>query len=513
MIKLLQNEYNAWRQIIAEYAQKRQELEEKLHADDDALLKSAGVDPEADDLVITLPKAVIKQKEKLFNKYESDLVALDQELDELQSPIIQAGIDRAIKGKTLEAIYHDAKATIYSRTYDEMTLTEGSETAYKLFGGLLSGSVDLNIDDHILELRNHDRADLADDLQDLVERYRAGEITRTEAEPYKDFEYIEIIVPLPKKTEGLVEIKKINPATQSVVPTAKLVQDFFKGQIPHNELYPIEMPYTERNKSGKITNERVVKTFVTIDYEGLQELQIMNANNSIGLFDRTVFNAIVSLYDAGNNVITVDMIINAMRGNSLKAHPSEDQRDQVLSSVRKLSTLRMTINTDQCKDYYEGLQSLATEGSVLYTKFVKANYNNNTWDAAIQIIEAPLMFQYAKAVGQIARTDIKLLNCPIQNTKENILLQNYLYNRILSMSKSSLPNYKTILLETILTEIGITRESLTPSYFRTKKASVVKNTIKILDYWKAEGFIKKYDPVTETKGKNPSIIKFVITPS
>lgn len=424
--------------------------------------------------------------------------------------------ERTIKGFSTVKLYEDTVAAIM---YDVWRQISTNEISIEKVGIVISHPAhtwdDLDIYEQVDELScRQDGAEYYAQVLKLWDRYQEGDITRSEAEPYKDYMPIrvEITVPLPKKTEGLVEIKKINPATQSVVPTAKLVQDFFKGQIPHNELYPIEMPYTERNKSGKITNERVVKTFVTINYEGLQTLQIMNANNSIGLFDRTVFNAIVSLYDAGNNVITVDMIINAMRGNSLKAHPSEDQRAQVLSSVRKLSTLRMTINTDQCKDYYEGLQSLATEGSVLYTKFVTANYRNNTWDTAIQIIEAPLMFQYAKAVGQIARTDIKLLNCPIQNTKENILLQNYLYNRILSMSKNSLPNYKTILLETILTEIGITRESLKPSYFRIKKASIVKNTIKILDYWKAEGFIKKYDPITETKGKNPSIIKFFITP-
>ena len=510
MIELSKKEFDAWGEMLRENVQKRQELKEKLDADNDELLRSAGVDPEGDDLLIELPAAVIKKQEKLQNKYESALVALDQALSEKQSPIIQAGIDRAIRGKTLEAIYEDAKATIYSRAYDEMT-TDGAAGVYELFGGTLSGSVDLNVDDHILELRNKGRVDLADDLQDLVDRYTAGEITRTEAEPYKGFEYIKVVVNVPKKktvdeTTNKVKVDLVAVAENNVNSNADLVKQIFAGS--GKTTLDSLVIYTE-NKGKKNAVTKKAKAIASIDYEGLSNVTFLARSGYIGRFEKLVFDAVVSLYDAGNECMSVDMIANAMNGYKLTDSASEKQRQDIVDSLRKLSVTRVQIHTREIADLYPAIKNVMKESYILNADFVNVEYRGGTWETAIKVNQTPQLLQYAQALNQVVRKDIKLLAAPIQSNRENILLRGYLYERVINSTNRS--NYNIITVDTILKELDISPDNYSSrSGFNNKRSKVVATATKILDYWKQESFIKGYNTETEKKGKHPTVIKFII---
>lgn len=512
MIKLLQKEYDEWAQILRDNAEKRQALKDKLDRDSDELLRSYGVDPDADDELLSMPADYIKKNEKLLDKYESALIALDIELDEKQYPIIQTGIDRAIRGKNPKTLYEEAKATIYSHAYDEMS--EDAAGAYAIFGGLLTGSVDLNVDDHIVELRNKGEAALADDLQELVDRYIAGEITRSEAEPYKDFEYIVIEVPLPKKVPGKTAIETVDSvrvttvaiAEQNVTANADLVKKIFSGKS-NDPMITSVLKITE----GKGNNRKLreVKVSAAINYDGLDNLTVLNRAGAISLYDRLVFNAVASQYDAGNVCMSLDMIADAMRGYSIKGKPSEKQCEAILASLRKLSVLRIQVDTTAAADIYPELKSIRKETYALNMDFVTVSYRNNTWQTAIRVNETPLLLQYAQGVNQVVRKDIKLLATPVQATQENILLQGYLYDRVLGASGRS--NYNTILVSSILEELDIVPENFSSrSAYTNKKSKILAATVKILDYWTEQDFIKGYDAVTEQKGKNPSVIKFVL---
>ena len=109
---------------------------------------------------------------------------------------------------------------------------------------------------------------------------------------------------------------------------------------------------------------------------------------------------------------------------------------------------------------------------------------------------------YAKNKKQIARTDINLLNTPINKSDEVIILQGYLLRRILAMQGSKLN--RNILYETIYKHLEISASS--PGALRKKQHKVRDMTKEILADWVIKKFIKNYDENV----KNNSIISVTI---
>lgn len=510
MVIFTQREYEQWTQIVQKYNALRMEATEERDRKLDALALEYGVI--AGDLVDEVPERYKEFKRKndaIINAWESKLISLGDDYDNESDPIVSKATWRTAKSKTPEELCEDAIATILHHAYEEIESTENGETSgFSLFGSLYD-AYELMLLDHTFLLNNGgaEAIPYADKVHELLERYKAGAITKVEAEPYKDYEIIRVEIAIPKTADvekgKLPTIAQIYKAKQAIVTTDQLSKDFFKAQFLPDQMRPLTL------KGGK-KGEIVAQTYVTINYDGLENLKIFNANNSIEGFDRDVFNALCSLIEVGNEYLTEDMIYRAMRGYKVTGQISDAQRADIINSIRKLSVLRVAINTTAANDLYPDLAELSAESAMLDIDIVTCKYRDTTVENMIRVKEAPLMLRYAKALNQLDRRPIEYLSCPISGTKENIELQGFLYRRIiLASSQKHLPNLRTIPVDRILEAIGVSKD--THKQFRVKKSRVLATVVKILDYWKDTKFITDYTTETETVGKNPTVTKFIIS--
>lgn len=205
-------------------------------------------------------------------------------------------------------------------------------------------------------------------------------------------------------------------------------------------------------------------------------------------YDRSVHDALVTLYiDGGNEYITPQMIYRTMTG-SRETKLTQKQQEAISNSLNKLMYSKLVIKaTDaECKAY--GFEKWTYEGTVIQGEKSTARMNGEVIET-YHLLKAPALYTYANYKKQISRLDIKLLNSPVNKNEENITLQSYLLRRINGIKRST-KLYPTILYNTIYEQLDIQASS--DGALRKKKLKVRNTVKKILDYWKAQNFIKNY---------------------
>ena len=237
--------------------------------------------------------------------------------------------------------------------------------------------------------------------------------------------------------------------------------------------------------SSRKTKKEIL-SMVSLDFSD-KSIQI-SGRKELTPYDREVHDALVTLYiDGENEYITPQMIYRAMTGNP-EAKLMPKQQEAISNSLNKLMYSRLIIKAskEECKAY--GFDKFTYEGAVIQGEKVTATLNGVVLEV-YHLLKQPVLYNYAGKKNQIGRLDIKLLNSPVNKNEENIMLQSYLYRRILAI-KGSGKLTPTIVYDTIYKQLNI--QAASDGALRKKKLKV-RNTVKrILDYWKEQGFIKGY---------------------
>ena len=77
------------------------------------------------------------------------------------------------------------------------------------------------------------------------------------------------------------------------------------------------------------------------------------------------------------------------------------------------------------------------EGSLLPAEWISAKINGQNVNA-LKLLYVPPLLKYAECTNQILKIDMKLLNSPLENTVENLLLSNYVLRQILIISSKKI---------------------------------------------------------------------------
>lgn len=302
----------------------------------------------------------------------------------------------------------------------------------------------------------------------------------------KDSFDLESSVYIKPSDKGLLPIARTKYPSEFISPTDKVSSLAFSGDLTGEELKELAME--SRGSKKQIT------TLASIDFDNLNGSIRINGRQELTAYDREVHDAIITLFvDGKNEYITPQMIYQVITGNP-NAYLEKKQAEAISDSITKCMYSKLTINADEEAKAY-GFDSFKYEGNLISGERVTATLNGKTLEC-LRILRPPVLYEYASKKNQIGRFDIKLLNSPINKTEEIIMLQGYLYRRILSM-KSSSNLSKTIVYDTVYNQIEI--EAVSDGALRKKKAKVRDHIKKILDYWKQEDFIAGY--AENTKGK------------
>ncbi len=253
------------------------------------------------------------------------------------------------------------------------------------------------------------------------------------------------------------------------------------------------------NGEGKLYNDKLIGVKINSHKSKKEILSAANLNfddrriqitgkKELTSYDREVHDAIVTLYvGEGNEYITPQMIYRTMTGNkNTKLNPK--QKNSILNSIEKMiySRIKIIASKQECEAY--GFDEFSYDGALLFAEKLTATMKGTSTEA-YHLLKEPVFYTYANKKNQIERLNIKLLDSPVNKNEETIVLQGYLYRRILAM-KSSKKMKPIIVYDTVYKYLDI--QATSDGALRKKKLKI-RNTIKkILDYWKKQKFIISY---------------------
>lgn len=239
-----------------------------------------------------------------------------------------------------------------------------------------------------------------------------------------------------------------------------------------------------------------ITTKVTFTYEGVD----IQARNEFTAFDREVHDSIVSLYISGNKIVTPSMVYRTMTGKTKTEFVNPSTIKEILKSIDKCLFSKIMIDaTEELSQY--NLTKAVFSGNLIYAKSVSLEFNGKLVNS-YEILATPILYEYASEKNQLAKIPLKLLDTPLNKTKDTIVLQGYLIRRIESMKSPKSRTSNVILYETIYKFCKI--ETAT-----RQKLERTRNDVKImLDYWVQQGYISSYEETTQGRTKYSLIINF-----
>ena len=256
--------------------------------------------------------------------------------------------------------------------------------------------------------------------------------------------------------------------------------------------------------------KKEVTTAVSLRIEELGEVK---TGTMLTDFHRTLFNAAISQFLAGNTLFSDNMLARAITG---KDTVEGKIRRAIIDGMDTLIRTRAFIDaTQEAKAFnLKGLENVKYEGALLDVRRITATINGKTTEC-YKIIAEPWLLTYAKSKNQLDTYDVRLLNAPFQAisaTPESISIVSHLLNHIMAILNPNSRIINIILYEPLYKLAGI--EASTEATAETKRRRLRKTIHKILDVWTNEGLIDGYEDLDEdgnpvTNGKKIAKIKIL----
>ncbi|MBR1395954.1 MAG: MerR family transcriptional regulator [Selenomonadaceae bacterium] len=305
-----------------------------------------------------------------------------------------------------------------------------------------------------------------------------------------------------------------------------------KKQIKVNQLNGIVTLPSKKDFFGVVVRLRIHKP--EADYEQFfDDASILT--QPLNEFDQAVYDAVVSLYVAGNTIFTTDAICKVLAHNT-QTRLTDKKRIDITFSMLKLYAHFITIITDDSinssdwtsfndnsskfkgerkfytnlKQYYQDrLLNFRIVNSVNVTCHKNINGSkipfNRTIPCEWELLNIPVLYDYAATKKQIAATHIEYLNTSKdkQNDKLPALnrntrtdnLANFLAHEIDTMKKTinnKRPYSRFILLKTVYSLDGINDIQQDINSINKKKFRSRQKLDKLLTRLKENGLIRDY---------------------
>lgn len=205
-------------------------------------------------------------------------------------------------------------------------------------------------------------------------------------------------------------------------------------------------------------------------------------------FDKRVYIAVSALFNAGNDIITATQVYYAM-GNTGK--PGAKHIKKIDDALSKMTGAKITLDNAQEAEATKGkYPHFKYDGSLLPIEKITAIVNGQVSESAIHIFREPPLMTFAKERDQVTTIDVKLLQSPINKTDANLLIDDYLIDRISkAKNKTKAGGSCRILYKTLYSNAGITTTK--------QKQRAPEKIEKYLTYYQQQGFIKKYSMQTD----------------
>lgn len=275
----------------------------------------------------------------------------------------------------------------------------------------------------------------------------------------------------------------------------------FDNRIPLSELQQIEIDVSPR-KGGLTTTYYVYVDMTAPELEGTE---------NITEYDESVHNMAISLASSNEyGFFTARQLATVLyRGdNPTNSLATPQQVGAVTKSIEKLRHVDITVDWTEhiklnSKDQLPEDTSYKVKGYMLPVEEHEVIINGQKVEGYRFISEPPL-YKYARSVGQIGETPVKMLNVPINLDQQKLVLRDYLLKEIAHILKNANWN-RTIATDRLLGVAGENPETIT----KQKKSKLLTAVKDMLEHWKKEEYIKGYSVDLAQKG---AIKSFTIDP-
>lgn len=262
--------------------------------------------------------------------------------------------------------------------------------------------------------------------------------------------------------------------TKYIIPNNKLANKM--TEVPYDEPFLLE-----------VNSEKKVKNPVSINYDD-ENIKIFDKNKRFTPYDRTVHNAVCSIYEAGSDHFTPDRVYRVMNGIDDSQYVSPQARGAITRSLDKMRRTYAKVDySNEAQAYRQDIEHATFEDHILSAKKVTLSAGGKEVIGYKLNGGKPLLYEYAQFTKQVLTVPIELLNTKdvIKSTPEVIVIREYLIRRIEVMKENQSTSNK-ILFEKIFNEIDH------PEPTADKARKVRNNVEKLLTKFKKEGYIKDF---------------------
>ena len=286
----------------------------------------------------------------------------------------------------------------------------------------------------------------------------------------------------------------MNVFTQKVekflMPTSKIENALFDRR--KNDAFYDNSLVVVKTGGSKL---KPVEVLVSVDYQGqreqgkdIPEIQRLTA------YDKEIHNAVISLYNAGNQYLSPNIIYNVLSGNREYKDGSRKSltvsaRQEVIFSLTKMRQTSMEINATKEGRAFNG-DEYKYSGRLLPSDFVSGvSLNNNPVQYCLHLLRSPPLLEYSKVRRQLTSVDVCLLGV-LSSRANHVVIRNYLLRELLWM-KHSKKRKRVIRYDTLQEYIGSVSSGSNDDITHRRKR-LRANVIRCLNYWVSQDFIKGY---------------------
>lgn len=227
---------------------------------------------------------------------------------------------------------------------------------------------------------------------------------------------------------------------------------------------------------AKHGSDKPIMAICCIDFSDLED----SITKQLEPYDKRVCLAIGAVYNAGHEVMTLQMIYEAM-GYSGKLGKADKKK--LNNSITKLSGARLILDNREEADIYKR-DYFTYDGAIVLMERVQAFSGGQLTNAAIRVFREPAPISFAKERKQFTTIPVAVLNSPLSKTSSNLRLEDYLIDRISHIRHEGERANNKILFETIYKHAGVKT--------RKQRERAPEKIEKLLRHYKAVEHIRDY---------------------
>ena len=200
----------------------------------------------------------------------------------------------------------------------------------------------------------------------------------------------------------------------------------------------------------KRSSSRQLTTYYSINFDALGDN--VSISRKLEPFDKRVYLAVSALYNAGNTIISFSQIYKTM---GYPSAPNQRDTAKIGDSIAKMAAAHLSLDNSQEAKAYR-YDKFVYSASLLPMERIEGVINGKAVEAAIHLFREPPLITFAKGRKQITTIEKRLLETPVNKTSQNLLLEDYLIERISHAKTGRQPT--KILYNKLFSEARITEK-------------------------------------------------------